>query len=205
MSPASDSRQRILDVALREFAQQGFSGARMDAISREAGVNKALPFYYFSSKENLYAEVVTRVMGEFLEMIGPMLTPELTPDVLLERFPRVLIEFFSRKRDFLRIVGRELLDGSARAPEMMARLMRNESHGGPVFFSRKVEQWYREGLIREPDPVQFMLHLFSLCIYSILARPMVEEAFQIRNQSDKEFYEKRIRSVTAVLKEGLLR
>ncbi|MBN1197078.1 MAG: TetR/AcrR family transcriptional regulator [Candidatus Aminicenantes bacterium] len=204
MRPATDSRQRILDVALREFAQRGYSGARMGAIAREAGVNKALPFYYFSSKENLYAEVVTRVMGEFLEKIGPMLTPELTPDVLLERFPRVLIEFFAHKRDFLRIVGRELLDGSARAPELLARRMRSEPHGGPVFFSGMVKKWFDAGLIREPDPVQFMLHLFSLCIYSILARPMVEAAFRIRNQSDKDFYEKRIRSVTAVLKEGIL-
>ncbi len=204
MKPAPESRRRILDVALREFAQQGFSGARMDAIARDAGVNKALPFYYFSSKENLYAEVVTRVMGEFLEIIAPILTPELTPDVLLERFSRVLIEFFSRKRDFLRIVGRELLDGSGRAPELLARRMRSEPHGGPVFFSKMVTKWFAAGLIREADPVQFMLHLFSLCIYSILARPMVEAAFQVKNKSDAAFYEERIHSVTAVLKKGLL-
>ncbi|HDP95091.1 MAG TPA: TetR/AcrR family transcriptional regulator [Candidatus Aminicenantes bacterium] len=201
---ASDAPQRILDAARREFADHGFSGARMDVIARGSGVNKALPFYYFRSKEKLYEEVVTGVMGEFLRIIRPILTSDLTPRTLVEQFPRVIIDFFSNNRDFLRIVGRELLDGSARAPELMARLMRNEPHGGPVFFAHEIEQWYREGLIREQDPVQFMLHLFSLCIYSILARPMVEMAFQVRNQSDKEFYEKRIRGVTAVLKEGIL-
>lgn len=176
----------------------------MDVIARAAEVNKALPFYYFSSKKKLYEEVVTRVMGEFLGIIRPILTPQLTPEILVERFPRAIIEFFSHNRDFLRIVGRELLDGSARAPGILARRMRQEPHGGPEFFSRMVKQWFEAGLIREGNPVQFMLHLFSLCIYSILARPMVEAAFQVKKKSDAEFFEERIRGVTAVLKEGLL-
>lgn len=202
---ASDAPQRILDAARREFADHGLSGARMDVIARSAGVNKALPFYYFSSKEKLYEEVVARVMTEYLGLIRPILTPGLTPESLLEQLPRVVIEFFSRKRDFLRIVGRELLDGSARAPGLMARLLRDEPHGGPLFFGRMVEQWYRRGLTREPDPVQFMLNLFSLSLFSILARPMVEAVFQRKGESDEVFFEKRIRGVTAVLKEGLLK
>ena len=205
MTAAMESRQRILDAALKEFADNGFSGARMDSIAGAAEVNKALPFYYFSSKENLYREVVAMVMGEFLGMIRPILTDQLTPESLFERFPRAIIEFFSGRRDFLRIIGRELLDGSSRVPDLMARRIRSEPHGGPVFFGRKVEKWYRDGLIRESDPVQFMLNLFSMSIFSILARPMVEAVFQRSGESDSVFYEKRIRGVTAVLKKGLLK
>lgn len=205
MTAALDSRQRILDAALKAFADNGFSGARMDAIARAAAVNKALPFYYFSSKEKLYAEVVARVMQQFLGIIRPVMNARLTPEVMIERFPRAIIEFFSRNRDFLRIVGRELLDGTSRVPELLARQIRGEPHGGPVFFGRMVAQWYRDGLIRESNPVQFMLNMFSLTIYSILARPMVEAAFQIEGKTDAEFYEERIRSVTTVLKEGLLK
>ena len=200
-----DSRQQILDAALHEFADHGFSGARMDAIAAAAEVNKALPFYYFSSKEKLYREVVTTVMGEFLAIIRPILNDQLTPEILFERFPRAIIEFFSSHRDFLRIVGRELMDGSSRVPELMARRIRGEPHGGPVFFGRMVEKWYRDGLIRESDTVQFMLNLFSLSIFSILARPMVEAVFQRSGESDEVFFEKRVRGVTAVLKEGLLK
>lgn len=205
MTAVPDSRQRILNVALEEFAEKSFSGARMDAIARASGVNKALPFYYFSSKEQLYREVVTMVMGEFLGIIRPILNDQLTPEILFERFPRAIIEFFSSRRDFLRIVGRELMDGSSRVPELMAGQVRSEPHGGPVFFGRMVEKWYADGLIREKDPVQFMLNLFSLSIFSILARPMVEAVFQRSGESDEVFFEKRIRGVTAVLKEGLLK
>jgi len=55
---SAETRQRILDAALREFSASGFAGARMDRIATAASVNKALIYYYFDSKENLYAAVL---------------------------------------------------------------------------------------------------------------------------------------------------
>jgi AcrR family transcriptional regulator len=46
--------QRIVDAAEKIFAEQGVDGARTDAIARAARVNKALLYYYFKSKEDLY-------------------------------------------------------------------------------------------------------------------------------------------------------
>src|SRR5207302_943190 len=53
------TRRRILDAARREFGIKGFDGARVDAIARNARVNKGLIFYYFQSKEELF-----RVLSE---------------------------------------------------------------------------------------------------------------------------------------------
>ena len=52
---SAETRQRILDAALREFAANGLAGARTETIATAAGVNKALIYYYFESKEKLYA------------------------------------------------------------------------------------------------------------------------------------------------------
>jgi AcrR family transcriptional regulator len=52
------NEQRILDVAIREFARKGLAGARVDEIARRAGVNKQLLYYYFKSKEGLYNAVL---------------------------------------------------------------------------------------------------------------------------------------------------
>src|ERR1700749_2273472 len=49
-----ESRDRILDAALTEFAAHGLAGARTERIAVAAGVNKALLYYYFESKEKLY-------------------------------------------------------------------------------------------------------------------------------------------------------
>ena len=37
---------RILDAATEEFGHKGFSGAKVDAIARRAGVNKAGLYYH---------------------------------------------------------------------------------------------------------------------------------------------------------------
>lgn len=44
------TRAAILNAALVEFAHEGVAGARTDEIARNAGVNKALLYYYFKDK-----------------------------------------------------------------------------------------------------------------------------------------------------------
>src|ERR1700748_148369 len=58
-SKSSDkTRGIILATAERIFAQTGLAGARTDLIAQAAGVNKAMLYYYFKSKEGLYEAVV---------------------------------------------------------------------------------------------------------------------------------------------------
>ena len=51
-----EAREAIIDAARRQFAEQGFDGATMRAIAREAGVDPALVSYYFGSKSGLFVE-----------------------------------------------------------------------------------------------------------------------------------------------------
>ena len=52
--------ERITIAAELEFADRGFDGAGMKAISRRAEVSQALLHYHFGSKDQLYTEVVKR-------------------------------------------------------------------------------------------------------------------------------------------------
>lgn len=53
-----ETRQRILDVATKEFSAKGFDGARVDDIMRIAKVSKNLIYHYFGSKERLFIAVL---------------------------------------------------------------------------------------------------------------------------------------------------
>ncbi|NNE52307.1 MAG: TetR/AcrR family transcriptional regulator [Sulfitobacter sp.] len=55
-----DTAQRIVLAAEKEFAERGFDGAGMKAISHRAGVSQALLHYHFGNKDHLYAEVIRR-------------------------------------------------------------------------------------------------------------------------------------------------
>src|SRR5580692_403371 len=58
---ADQTRSRILDAALAEFGSNGLAGARTERIAEAAGVNKALIYYYFQGKEDLYAAALESV------------------------------------------------------------------------------------------------------------------------------------------------
>jgi AcrR family transcriptional regulator len=58
------SRERILAAALKEFADKGFAGARVDCIARRAAINKRMLYHYFGNKENLFREVLRLKMAE---------------------------------------------------------------------------------------------------------------------------------------------
>lgn len=54
----ADTRQEILDAALKLFADQGFEATSMRAIAREARVDPALIRHYFGDKGTLFAESI---------------------------------------------------------------------------------------------------------------------------------------------------
>src|SRR5258708_18267071 len=64
-SQNAGARAAILAAAERQFAKAGLAGARTEEIAAEAGVNKALLYYYFESKEHLYEAVIEDHFREF--------------------------------------------------------------------------------------------------------------------------------------------
>lgn len=63
-------RRRILDAAARAFATWGPTGARVDAIAAEAGVNKRMLYHYFGAKQALFKAVVDDRLGNDLILPG---------------------------------------------------------------------------------------------------------------------------------------
>src|SRR4030095_15965519 len=55
---ARDSRATILRAAAVEFSERGYDAAGTDRIAARARVNKAMLYYHFGSKRDLYLEVV---------------------------------------------------------------------------------------------------------------------------------------------------
>jgi AcrR family transcriptional regulator len=76
------TKARILAAALREFAQKGIAGARVDAIAARARVNKRMLYYYFDSKEGLFREILRRRLVERSATVRALISD---PDRLAKR------------------------------------------------------------------------------------------------------------------------
>lgn len=61
------TRRKLLDAGARQFAAHGFAGARMDAIGRDAGVNKERVYKYFGDKQQFFSAVLSRELTTLLE------------------------------------------------------------------------------------------------------------------------------------------
>ncbi|MDM5329601.1 TetR/AcrR family transcriptional regulator [Neobacillus sp. CF12] len=54
MSLDSEKQNRIINAAIKEFAQKGYDSASTNEIVKEAGISKGLLFHYFQSKKQLF-------------------------------------------------------------------------------------------------------------------------------------------------------
>jgi TetR/AcrR family transcriptional regulator len=59
----TEKHRRILEVAIREFAEKGMAGARVANIAKQAGVNNRLPYYYFQTKEGLFTAALGHMVS----------------------------------------------------------------------------------------------------------------------------------------------
>ncbi|HEY2525917.1 MAG TPA: TetR/AcrR family transcriptional regulator [Candidatus Binataceae bacterium] len=71
-----DSRDEILNAAIRLFARRGFHETSMSEVAREAKVSKALIFWHFKTKEELFLAVLNRLLEpyfiDFAEEVGAL-------------------------------------------------------------------------------------------------------------------------------------
>lgn len=58
---STDTKQLILDTAIRLFEQRGYAGTTMRAIATEAGVSPSNAYYWFASKDQLVQEFYRRI------------------------------------------------------------------------------------------------------------------------------------------------
>jgi len=101
------TRNRILRAARKAFAERGRDGVSMSEIAREAGVQKALIYYYFPSKEDLFYEVWQYSLDELEEHVFAEARNESIYLRKLKKLLRSYINFITSKDEVRKIMERE--------------------------------------------------------------------------------------------------
>jgi len=115
-----ETRSRLLTAAAREFADAGFAGASIDAISLAAGYSKGTVYNYFSSKEELFVAVVAAASEAAARSSAPPGSP------VRERLRASLAAFCTwtqANEGFARVLVRECLMGT---PGLYPRVIQAE-------------------------------------------------------------------------------
>jgi AcrR family transcriptional regulator len=64
------SRAQIIEAATQEFAEHGLAGARVDRIAKRARVNKQLLYHHYGDKQQLFREVLHRMVVETSSLLA---------------------------------------------------------------------------------------------------------------------------------------
>ena len=205
MKKQQSSKQKILRVALKEFAAYGLGGARVERIARQAGVNKAMIFYYYSSKQNLYRVIIKKSLLELIPKIQETIVVSKSPEQFFDNLPKVYIHYFSQKQEVIKMIGFELIQDPDNITSVVRDIFSNIPESPPGLLKNKISIWYKKGLISEPDPVHLILNILPLCIFSILGTPLVEAILDIKIKNSGDFIDNRINSISNLLKRGMLK
>ncbi len=166
---AADTRAAILAAAERIFAEAGLAGARTDAIAARAGVNKALLYYYFKSKDTLFHAVLEDHLKEFYRQGMETLGTGGSARATLLRYVSMHFDFIASRPYYPRLFQRLTMTGG----RPLARLA--ERYISPL--GRKLAEVIRHGMatgeFRPCDPQHTAISLAALTVFYFSAAPVV--------------------------------
>lgn len=112
-SPASQrqpSRDKILDCAEQLFARRGFAGIGLAEVAEQVGLSKSSLFHHFSSKAQLYAAVMARILDRIEAELMRSLADGGGPSARLERWLEVVIDVLATHSTYARLLLRSLFE-----------------------------------------------------------------------------------------------
>jgi TetR/AcrR family transcriptional regulator len=150
------SRQAIFDAALEEFALEGVAGGRMDKIADAAGVNKALLYYYFKDKENLYGALLDHVFSGLLETVNKAMDAAHTPGEQVLAWLGAHFDYVAHSPTYPRLVQYEIMRAGRGGSPHIKRLVTDYFLPITERVSKVVEAGTAAGEFRQVNPRQFV-------------------------------------------------
>ena len=172
------TRENILQEALVEFVQQGLSGARVDAIAERTRTSKRMIYYYFTSKEQLYVEVLEKLYGEIRSTENRLHLNELEPVEAIRRLVEFTFDHHDQNVDFVRIISIENIHKGEYIQRSQGIKAMNDTivHALEDILRRGVEQQvFRTGI----NALDVHLLVSSFCFYRVSNRYTVGEIFEV--------------------------
>jgi AcrR family transcriptional regulator len=198
-----DTRKKILKAARQVFVEKGIDGARMQEIADRAGVNKALLHYYYSSKENLYQEIIQSVFMQFFENVTQIMNSSCPIEEQIRFFIEQHINFIEQNRDFLKLLGFEIMRENESFFDNFEQAIK-KTFQFPERLVNLLLKGMDEGVIRKHNPRQTIISIVSMNVFFFFALPLFKKIFPGITKDDASFLEERKKAISDLLLYGIL-
>jgi TetR/AcrR family transcriptional regulator len=168
-----ESRAAILQAAIQEFALQGMSGARTDAIARAARVNKALLYYYYKDKETLYGAALDHAFSQLKDHMMQVLDRDLSPREKIQAYVGTYFDFLADHKVNRDLVQREMMRAGHGSPHLQRVA---KQYFLPLFvrLGEVIRAGIAAGEFRAVDPVHFVPSMVALVVFYFTSAPVMK-------------------------------
>lgn len=194
---ADHTKSRILDAAVREFSENGLAGARTEQIAETAGVNKALLYYYFKSKEALYKAALESVAQRVLDNSLAALLPDRSPGEQVLRFAINHFDRIHSQHEFQSLMQQEMMRLHRGEENAVADLVQKVFRPHMFRLNELLVEGKRTGELIDADEWQIMnsalganvFYFLSAPVSRILtgADPLTRDAMELRRKLSIEY------------------
>ncbi len=104
-----DTRDSILQAAVKVFAERGLGGGRINLISRAARSNDRMIYYYFGSKEKLFVEVLGKIYRDMWQAESALDLDLEKPETALKQIVQFTMDHYLKHPEMLTLLNNENL------------------------------------------------------------------------------------------------
>lgn len=158
---AARTQAEILSVAVREFAEHGFHGARVERITKAAKCNSRMIYHYFGSKEQLYLAALDSVYAAIRNQESKLNFSSGDPAETARQLVEFTFDYFADNAIFVKMTRNEnLLNGKY---IRRSHMIRDMSQPLITAIGELVNRGFASGAFtRKPDPVQLYISIVAL-------------------------------------------
>lgn len=172
------SKADILAVATEEFALNGLSGARVDAIAERTRTSKRMIYYYFGSKEGLYRAVLEKAYGDIRALDSEQKSSAVTPEEAIRRIIDVTFDYDETHPNFISLVTVENIHRGRNIDQLPSIKERNAAVIRTL--SDLLERGVKSGKFRaDVNPVDLHLLISALCVFRVSNRFTFGKIFNV--------------------------
>ncbi|MFK7880222.1 TetR/AcrR family transcriptional regulator [Roseobacter sp.] len=160
------TRAEILTVAVQEFAEHGFYGARVERITKAAKCNARMIYHYFGGKEQLYLAALDSVYAAIRNRETQLRFGTADPATEARRLVEFTFDYFAENENFLKLIRNEnLLNGRYIKRSQMIRDM---SQPFIAAIGELIERGHKTKVFScSPDPVQLYVTVVALSAHHL--------------------------------------
>lgn len=170
-------RSTILKVASSVFSREGYHKAKMDDIAITAGIGKGTIYQYFSSKQELFQDVIKEGVDLYLDMLEKELAET---DDCYEAFKKIVIfsfKFMEKNIDISRVVVSHLTT----VDDNMVKWIDEKKTEMIKALAKVVDKHISEGKFRKVNP-----DIAAHCFFGMILSPVAESIFHNRKLDETE-------------------